>query len=237
MADPRRLLDDDQASRAAVQLLRTLDPPKAAPPAVRGLLAKQLAGMVATSGARAAAGISWFKLTVVSVAVVGAGSGATVWSLHRSASRSAQTPRAEVTASADVPVADRAGIETAASEGSERDPAAPVETAGARVAERPRAASAPSEPRDRLAEEEALLEEARQTLSQDPARALTLLHRHQSRYPNGELTAERMFLSVDCLSRLGKRSAAKREADALVERYPNSAYARRAPLLLTAPNR
>jgi outer membrane protein assembly factor BamD (BamD/ComL family) len=42
-----------------------------------------------------------------------------------------------------------------------------------------------------------------------------------------------MYLSVDCLSRLGKQGAAKREADALVQRYPDSAYARRAPLLLT----
>jgi TolA-binding protein len=88
-----------------------------------------------------------------------------------------------------------------------------------------------------LAEEEAILEEARKTLAQDPARALTLLRRHQSRFPSGELTAERMYLSVDCLSRLGKREAAKHEADALIERYPNSAYARRAPLLITASGR
>jgi Tfp pilus assembly protein PilF len=102
-----------------------------------------------------------------------------------------------------------------------------------RPVERPRAPSV--EPRDRLAEEEAILEEARKTLAQDPARALTLLRRHQSRFAHGELTAERMYLSVDCLLRLGKRDAAKREADALVERYPNSAYARRAPLLFSAP--
>jgi TolA-binding protein len=127
-------------------------------------------------------------------------------------------------------------------ESAENDsPASPAETASGPAAERPRSPSAssvaPAEARDRLAEEEALLEQARKLLAQDPARALTLLHRHQSRFPNGELTAERMYLGVDCLSRLGKQAAAKREADALVERYPNSAYARRAPLLLAAPAR
>jgi hypothetical protein len=248
MSDPRRWLDDDQASRSTVDLLRALEPPKAAPAAVRRALAKELTAMVATSGTRAAAGIGWLKLTVLSVAVVGAGGGATVWSLHRSPARTISPSHVEVAgappevqapSSADV---DHAGSPMAPSENAENDlPASAAETASANVADRPHPSSVssvpPAEPRDRLAEEEALLEQARKLLAQDPARALTLLHRHQSRFPNGELTAERMYLGVDCLSRLGKQAAAKREADALVERYPNSAYARRAPLLLAAPAR
>jgi hypothetical protein len=233
MADPRRWLDDDQASRAAVDLLRVIDPPKAAPAAVRGALAKQLAGMVATGGAKAAASVGWVKLTLVSVAVVGAGSGVTAWSIHRSANRASVS---QVELSAPAPEASP----LASTAAPENEMTLPVETAGPHAAERPRpmnASGAPAEPRDRLAEEEAILEEARKTLAQDPAHALTLLRRHQTRFPSGELTAERMYLSVDCLSRLGKRAAAKREADALVDRYPNSAYARRAPLLLTAPGR
>jgi len=227
MADPRRWLDDDQASRAAVDLLRALDPPKTAPGPVRAVLAKRLAGMVATSGTRAAAGVGWMKLTALSVAVVGAGAGATLWSVHRSAIGTAAPSHVESPVA--VPEAQLPPV---------AEPVAqPVETPSARASERPRAPSVPGtasvESRDRLAEEEAILEEARKTLAQDPARALSLLHRHQTRFPSGELTAERMYLSVDCLSRLGKQAAAKREADALVQRYPDSAYARRAPLLLT----
>ena len=239
MSDPRRWLDDDQASRAAVDLLRHVQPPKAPPAAVRVALGKQLASMVAASGTRAAAGIGWAKLAVLSVAVAGVGTGAAIWTLsHRSPTHPGFPPPVEVAGGS----AEVDGQPAKDSEKAENDPPAPqVGGASARSVDRPRALPAPSvpsaEPRDRLAEEEAILEEARKTLARDPTRALTLLRRHQSRFPNGERTAERMYLSVDCLGRLGKQGAAKREADALVERYPNSAYARRAPLLLTTPGR
>jgi hypothetical protein len=236
MADPRRWLDDDRASRAAVDLLRSLEPPKAAPAPVRAALGRELATMVAASGARAAAGIAWAKLGALSVVVIGAGTGAAVWTLHRSPAQAGSPSTAEVGRASP----ESAGPSTIETESAEALAATPPDTA-VRTPDKPRPAgaahTASAEPRDRLAEEEAILEEARKTLAQDPARALTLLRRHQSRFPNGELTAERMYLSVDCWSRLGKREAAKREADALIERYPNSAYARRAPLLLTAPGR
>src|SRR6266566_1210774 len=96
MADPRRWLEDDQASRAAVDLLRALDPPKTGPAPVRAVLAKQLAGMVATGGTRAAAGMGWMKITALSVAVVGAGTGATLWSVHRSTIRTAAPSHVEL---------------------------------------------------------------------------------------------------------------------------------------------
>jgi hypothetical protein len=232
MGDPRRWLDDGGGSRAAVDLLRTVDPPKEPPAAVRAALGRRLAGLVAASGARAAAGIGWAKITLLSVAVAGTGAGA-VWTLsHRSPVRASSPTSSELaTGTAEEP----APAATAGPTAENVLPAPPLDAPSARPADRQRAPS--PEPRDRLAEEEALLEEARKTLSQDPARALTLLRRHQTRFAHGELTAERMYLSVDCLSRLGKRDAARREADALIERYPDSAYARRAPLLLTAPGR
>jgi hypothetical protein len=230
MADPRRWLDDGGGSRAAVDLLRSLEPPKAPPAAMRAALGQQLAGMVATSATRAALGVSWAKITLVSVAVAGTGAGA-LWTMSHRTTAASSPPSHELAPSAEQPAPP-----VVAGESSEDiAPAASADAPLARPADRPRAPSA--EPRDRLAEEEALLEEARKTLAQDPARALTLLRRHQLRFARGELTAERMYLSVDCLARLGKREAAKREADALIERYPNSAYARRAPLLLTSPGR
>jgi hypothetical protein len=237
MGDPRRWLHDDGASRAAVDLLRALEPPKAAPAATRAALGQQLAGMVAASATPIAAGIGWTKILVFSLAVAGIGTGAAVWT------RSDRTPMPAGPSPTDVArdPATSVGPSSTGSESPDEPPPSPAEATAARPVDRPRAANAgnpPSaEPRDRLAEEEAILEEARKTVAQDPARALTLLRRHQSRFPNGELTAERMYLNVDCLSRLGKRDAAKREADALIQRYPNSAYARRAPLLLAAPGR
>jgi hypothetical protein len=58
---------------------------------------------------------------------------------------------------------------------------------------------------------------------------------HQRRFPAGELTAERLFLRTDALRRLGRTGDAKRQADALVKLFPNSAYARLVPDLLAAP--
>jgi hypothetical protein len=222
MAEPRRWLDDGAAPKAAVDLLRTLEAPKAPAPAVRSALGRQLAGLVAAGATPAAAAIGWTKITLVSVAVAGAGAGA-AWTLSHRSPTAAAVPHP--VSPVDMPLPSILPEEV-----TESDPSTPAETASARPVDRPRAV----EPRDRLAEEEAILEEARKTLAQDPARALTLLRRHQSRFAHGELTAERMYLNVDCLLRLGKRDAAKREADALVERYPNSAYARRAPLLFSA---
>jgi hypothetical protein len=79
---------------------------------------------------------------------------------------------------------------------------------------------------DTLAEEEAILEEARRTMGTSPHRALRLLDVHQRRFPAGELTAERLFLRVDGLKRLGKMGDARREADSLIKRFPTSTYAR-----------
>jgi hypothetical protein len=231
MADPRRWLDDDGASRAAVDLLRTLEAPKAAPAATRAALGKELASMVAAGTAPVAAGFGTAKLVVLALAVAGASTGAAVWKLARRPTSDA--PAAVAIPAIAPPEAPATGSEATV------EPPAPL-APSARPLDRPRAASAPPAPsaeRDRLAEEEAILEEARETLARDPVRALTLLRRHQSRFPTGELTAERMYLGVDALARLGKREAAKREADALIERYPTSAYARRAPLLLAGPAR
>jgi Tfp pilus assembly protein PilF len=79
--------------------------------------------------------------------------------------------------------------------------------------------------RDTLAEEEALLEQARRALTTSPGTALTLLRQHQQRFPAGQLTAERLFLSVDALRRTGDRAGADRQAQALLKRFPRSVYA------------
>lgn len=227
MSDPTRLLDDEQVGSATADLLRSLKPPQAAPPAVRAALGEQLSGLVAQGAAPAAASAVWLKAALVSVAMVG--SGAAVWKLTATPPEAARPAMADAApAPAKPPPAPLASA----------SPAPAPEAAPVEPAERPRAAaSAPAEPRDKLAEEEALLEQARTLVGASPARALALLRSHQARFPGGQLAAERMFLSVDCLRRLGRRAEAQREADALIARFPSSAYARRAPLLLEAKPR
>jgi TolA-binding protein len=80
-------------------------------------------------------------------------------------------------------------------------------------------------PRDSLAEEEALLEQARQLAGHSPSQALALLQQYQRRFPSGQLAAERMFLSVDVLKRLGNTTGARKQADALIRAFPSSVYA------------
>jgi len=152
--------------------------------------------------------------------------GALVWSQARPSPSLPAAPPASaqrVARAHDVP----------APEAAPPEPAAPAVAPAAPAAERAKSAA----PRDSLAAEEALLEAARQALTRDPARSLSLLHQHRSQFPSGQLSAERMYLSVDCWQRLGNVTAAKREAAALAKYYPNSAYARRAPLLLASPAR
>jgi TolA-binding protein len=113
---------------------------------------------------------------------------------------------------------------------------APAARAGAAASEKAKSVVPPA-PRDSLAEEEALLEAARSASASNPARALSLLRKHQAQFPNGQLGAERLYLTVDCLQRLGNARGAEREAAALLKSYPNSAYARRVQQLLpTAPS-
>jgi hypothetical protein len=236
MRDPRRWLEDEGASRNAVKLLRAIDPPKAAPPHLRGLLGAQLSTMV--SHGAAAAGTAWLKIALLSAVIGGGAAGTLIWKV------------AGVPAPLDVHVArqiESADDPSSPSPADTSEPPAgdvpdlPTSVAPAvRRPDRTRApvpAKKPAEPRDSLAEEEGILEEARRTLPQNPAHALSLLRLHQSRFNHGQLTAERMYLSVDCLHRLGNLLAAKREAASLAEHYPNSTYARRLPLLLASPSR
>jgi hypothetical protein len=220
MNDPPRLLDQAETSRSALELLRALDPPAAPSPVVQAALAKQLSTMVVASGSTAALGTLWIKATFVAVVALG-GAGALI------ASRSGETTPA--VSAPQQTTAPLAALEPAALPAHSAAPELPSPSSAPAVAARSSAASAP---RDVLAEEEALLEAARSALSRDPARALSLLQRHRSRFPSGQLSAERMFLSVDCYQRLGNGAAAKREAAALAKRFPSSTYARRAPQLL-----
>jgi hypothetical protein len=110
------------------------------------------------------------------------------------------------------------------------EPVAPAEAEPASPPKAPSASkSAPK--RDTLALEEALLEQARSSIGA-PARALSLLHEHERRFPNGVLTAERLYLTAQAHGRAGNQTAARHYAKLLVERFPKSTYVQRVKPLL-----
>jgi hypothetical protein len=87
-------------------------------------------------------------------------------------------------------------------------------------------------PVDTLARETALIDAARERLGSAPAQALAALETHRREFPNGQLAAEREFLAVESLRRLGRADDARARAAALAARFPASSYAARAERLL-----
>lgn len=89
---------------------------------------------------------------------------------------------------------------------------------------------------DPLVREDRLLDRARRALEGDPERTLELLATYDETCPAGLLAEERAFLEVDALRRLGRASAMRTRADAMLARYPRSAYATRVrAMLATTP--
>jgi hypothetical protein len=237
VSEPTRWLKDGRAPREVVEMLESMAPPKPASPAVHHKLAARFAD---AGSARAAFGWPLGAKLARLVAGVAIGGGVVFAAARASLVRKAPTDvreSAPAAAAPAVPAPKTAGDPAAAA-----NPALPTEPAPVEATpppSRPAVASpsrrAASSNTDTLAEEESILEDARRALITSPARALRFLAAHQRRFPAGELTAERLFLRTDALRRLGRTGDAKRQADALVKLFPNSAYARLVPDLLAAP--
>lgn len=101
--------------------------------------------------------------------------------------------------------------------------AAPSATPAVKHARGAPSASQPAE--DTLAAESALVGRARATLEATPAAALALLEDHARRFPRGELAAERDFLRLKALRRVGRTDEARERARTYATRYPSSPYA------------
>lgn len=89
-------------------------------------------------------------------------------------------------------------------------------------------------PADTLLVEAGILEEARLLLRANPQGTLSQTRRHAREYPRGQLRAERELIAIDALTRLGRRTAARARATALLERSPGGIYAERARRMLDA---
>jgi TolA-binding protein len=227
MNEPRRWLDDDKTPGETSELLRALKGPRAMPPGKKAAMVGVLAGL-ASQSPRVASGMAWLKAAFLATVVVGAGVAVVAVTRHASppplaAPHDEAVPTSPPPTTAESPVATGA-VEAVPAPAATNDP--PRSTTQPSPSARSQARA------DTLADEEALLEEARRALSGSPGQALKLLRQHRQRFPNGELTAERLYLSAEAFARLGDKANAERQAKILLERFPSSAYARRVPSLL-----
>jgi hypothetical protein len=94
----------------------------------------------------------------------------------------------------------------------------------------------PSARPERLAAEVALLDRARQALvSGNTELTRRLAGEYLARYPGGRLEQEARLLKMNAASEAGESVAARREAEQLLERHPDSPHARAAREVLSAP--
>lgn len=215
MSDPKRFRDDATAPRGVVAFLAEIEP--AARPAVakRTELARHLGALVAKPAAPSA-GLVAAKWAAIVGTVLGGAALVAVLS-ERPAPPPAPPSNRVVSAAPSAPARMAVPAPPVVTEAPEQAP---------RIAPRGVQRAEPA-PRDTLDQEERLLEAARHAVNSAPGRSLAALEQHRKRFPNGQLTAERMYLRVEALRRLGRETAAREAATALSKRYPGSTYARR----------
>lgn len=78
---------------------------------------------------------------------------------------------------------------------------------------------------DALAEENALLDPVRGKLEADPAGVLAATDAHKKKFPGGQLAADREYLAIRALKKLGRGSEVKARGEQFLTRFPNSPYA------------
>jgi hypothetical protein len=105
----------------------------------------------------------------------------------------------------------------------------PVETVAPKVEAAPIVTARPIAPPkpsvDTLAEENALLDPVRGRVDADPAGVLAAADAHRKKFPSGQLAADREYLAVRALKKLGRDDEAKTRGDAFLTRFPQSPYA------------
>ena len=220
MSDPRRLLDDPNVSPGAKDLVGSLDAPSALATPLQLDIGARVAKSVAAPAV--AAKVVTAKAVGILAAAVLAGGGAAV--LTQSGSVEPALRAAPVTVAAKAGPAEPSPPPAV-------EPAEPPAPAEAESPKAPQPSARTGARRDTLALEESLLEQARRSIG-SPAQALSLLREHERRFPNGELTAERLYLTAQAHARAGNRAAARRYAELLTARFPKSTYVPRVRPLL-----
>lgn len=209
MSDPVRLLDDPSASGSVTELVRAIQVPSPLGAAGKAALAARISASAATAPV-VAAKLLTFKAGLAAL-VAGGGLALLVTALETPAPDPSPPPAVAVTPATPTPK-----IEVA-------PPPAPTVAVPAPAEPPARPNARPASPKDTLALEESLLERARESLG-TPSRALALLAEHERRFPAGELTAERLYLSARAHQKAGNTVQAKKYAQALAQRFPKSTY-------------
>jgi hypothetical protein len=113
----------------------------------------------------------------------------------------------------------------------------PVAAASSIEARAPKTAPSAQEKPPTLADEIAVLDDARHALSDGrPSNALSVLDSYAKRFPSGAMAPEAMLLRIEALVKSGDRSAALRLAETLRTDDPHSPYSERVRSLLNVEN-
>jgi len=210
MNEPVRLRD---LGGEGTELLRAARRPRAMPPEVRARTAAKVAAIAVTPVAVGGAAkwltgktLAWLLGFGVLGAAIGIGAYAMRGKPTGVVSEEPQISHAPPPTV--VPITEpieEPKVETA--------PSAPV-----KVAPQPKASI------DTLAEENALLDPARGKVEADPAGVLAAADAHRKKFPSGQLAADREYLAVRALKKLGRDDEAKTRGEAFLARFPSSPY-------------
>jgi hypothetical protein len=82
-----------------------------------------------------------------------------------------------------------------------------------------------AEPRSTsLADEVALVEQARREAAGNPSAALATLRRYEREFPRGQLRLESEAIRIEALANAGRRAEARRRAERFLRAHPRAAY-------------
>jgi hypothetical protein len=201
VTEPERWLTSDDAPAEMARMLRAAraDEPD---DATISRMALRLRTPAVAPGRR------WIPAVVAGGAAVGL----FVWLWPKGSAEPRPVERPTVAAPATIPA-------PAGGPPSEAAPVAPVPTDDS-----PAPAKAQNDAPAALPSELSLIRAARNALSSDPGRALSLLDRHRQLYPSGQLAEEREVLAIDALRRLGRTQEADARARRFLTAHPQSAH-------------
>jgi hypothetical protein len=237
MTEPRRWLDDPEASDELKHTLDAARRPRSLDRATRARVGTRLGrlGVVPLSA------ITW--LSIKSAAALGLAGGATVASAMVAVERYQASHAVVAMAPSGAPVPQQTSHApevkqppAGSPEASEPDVpvASPTLNPPAELprTELPRAPAPSATAPGGLAEESALLEQARRALGSAPSAALSSVREHARRFPNGQLAAERSLIEVDALYRMGHGAEARALAERLLSQGGGDLYVGRVQRLL-----
>lgn len=234
MNEPRRFLDDNDASPDVRRLLAAAEPFGSADPA---RLARSRRRVVALASLPVVGGSLVLVQKLALGALLGSVVGLGVEVGRRTLAPvppapSAVAPRAARAAVSRVP--QRTGVEVHPAPdlpAPEPSAAAPIPSAGRSSPSVPLAVSPPS-PSAGVTRELELLEAARRLIETDPGRALGLLEQDARESPRGTLVIERELLVIQALARSGRLAEAKARAARFRAAHPESLYEERITRIL-----